>query len=80
MQTAYFARWGFACPPHYNPADFFLDFVSMDYRTPEAEFDSRQRIALLSQAYIAQNAKEIEVQQPTLSMQSCPWDLCWQLL
>ncbi|KAK9828718.1 hypothetical protein WJX72_001697 [[Myrmecia] bisecta] len=49
--TAYFARWGFVCPPQYNPADFFMDFVSMDYRTPEAETDSRERIELLAHAY-----------------------------
>ncbi|KAK9806141.1 hypothetical protein WJX72_003105 [[Myrmecia] bisecta] len=49
--TSYFARWGFACPPQYNPADFFLDLISMDYRTSEAETESRARIELLARAY-----------------------------
>lgn len=52
--TAYFSAAGFPCPSQFNPADFFLDVVSMDYRSPEAEVSSRQRIQLLA----ALNTKE----------------------
>ena len=31
--NSYFAELGFGCPDHFNPADFFLDVISMDYRS-----------------------------------------------
>ena len=37
--------------PEFNPADFFLDVVSMDYRTPEAEAECRERVRLLAEIY-----------------------------
>jgi hypothetical protein len=42
--TAYFGAQGHPCPPNYNPADFFLDLVSMDYRSKDAEEATRNRI------------------------------------
>ena len=46
----YFAKLGFACPENYNPADYFIDVCSIDFRTPEAEARSRGRVKLLTQA------------------------------
>ena len=31
----YFKRNGFKCLPNYNQADYFLDIISMDYRSKE---------------------------------------------
>lgn len=49
--TAWFSSAGFQCPAEFNPADFFLDVVSMDYRSSEAEESSRKRINLLNEHY-----------------------------
>ena len=44
----YFTTLGFPCPDLFNPADYFLDVVSIDNRSPEEEEKSRQRIELLT--------------------------------
>lgn len=44
----YFSTAGFDCPREFNPADYFLDVISMDYRSPEVEAASRRRISLLA--------------------------------
>lgn len=49
---------GFPCPELYNPADFFLDVVSMDYRTTEVEDDSRQRVKQLALTFQSQPAED----------------------
>lgn len=49
--TQWFADAGFACPAEFNPADFFLDVVSMDYRSSSVETMSRNRIHLLGNHY-----------------------------
>jgi hypothetical protein len=54
--TSWFAAAGFACPELFNPADFFLDVCSMDYRSPEAEAASRRRIGLLGDLYEREGA------------------------
>lgn len=33
--VAYFSGLSYRCPRHFNPADFFLDLLSIDYRTPQ---------------------------------------------
>ena len=43
----YFGTLGFPCPDLFNPADYFLDVVSVDNRSPEEEKKSKQRIELL---------------------------------
>ncbi len=52
--VGYFTDAGFPTPPEFNPADFFLDVVSMDYRSPEEEGASRRRIQLLADRYGAE--------------------------
>lgn len=42
----YFSKQGFTCPPNVTISDFALDVVSMDYRSKEAEKESRERIKL----------------------------------
>eukprot|EP00736_Rhodelphis_marinus_P011077 Rmarinus@m.24838 len=41
--VSYFTERGHPCPQHYNPADFFLDLIALDYRSPELEKSSRGR-------------------------------------
>ena len=52
--TAWFTTAGFPCPPEFNPADFFLDVVSMDYRNQKEEVASRRRIQLLGDTYASE--------------------------
>lgn len=48
---AYFARLGSACPHGFNPADYFLDQLSLDVRTSESEKTTRARIEMFAQHY-----------------------------
>lgn len=47
----WFAGCNFPCPGEFNPADFFLDVVSMDYRSGGEESSSRRRIQLLGDLF-----------------------------
>jgi ABC-type multidrug transport system ATPase subunit len=44
----YFSSLGYSCPSHFNPADFFLDILSVDYKTEESEKQSVERISSLA--------------------------------
>lgn len=56
--VAYFTGQGFPCPEHFNPADFFLDVVSLDFRSPEAEEESRARVDGLAEAFATNPPQE----------------------
>mmetsp|Transcript_8531 Transcript_8531/g.7643 ORF Transcript_8531/g.7643 Transcript_8531/m.7643 type:complete len:481 (+) Transcript_8531:366-1808(+) len=43
----YFNKIGYSCPTQYNPADYFLDLVSLDTRTIQSEIETRNTIELL---------------------------------
>ena len=43
----------FACPPLFNPADWFLDVTSADYRAAEMEAQSLARISTFEEAWQA---------------------------
>ena len=55
--TEFFADAGFECPQKFNPADFMLDVVSMDYRNKDCEEKSRRRIDLLADLYVKESPK-----------------------
>jgi ATP-binding cassette, subfamily G (WHITE), eye pigment precursor transporter len=57
--VAHFSAHGFVCPPQYNQSDFFLDTISMDYRTPEATEATRGKITMLADAW-AQKGGDLE--------------------
>ena len=40
----YFRRIGFHCPDHYNPADYFLDLISVDTRNEDARDNTSRRV------------------------------------
>eukprot|EP00871_Galdieria_phlegrea_P004491 jgi/Galph1/5042/GphlegSOOS_G56.1 len=48
---SYFSRLGYQCPEHYNPADYFLDLISIDARNPQLERNSEARVSYLSRTY-----------------------------
>jgi len=60
---AYFASergGGHGCPPHFNPAEFLADLVSVDHSSPEAEAGSRARVKGITDAWAAKVERERE--------------------
>lgn len=47
----YFAKLGFTIPEHFNVADFVIDVLSIDRRTPQKEEKSTARIKYLADHY-----------------------------
>ena len=47
----YFNRLGWSCPSHFNPADFYLDLISLDTRSQELESSTTKRIDMLAAHY-----------------------------
>lgn len=45
--VAYFTALSFRCPSQFNPADYFVDLLSIDPRSEDLERRSRNRVALL---------------------------------
>ena len=68
----HFARLGFACPPFENPADFFLDLLTVqsnseeNVRDPEIEAASRARIQYLIAACPAINISSQNTPPPLI--------------
>jgi ABC-type multidrug transport system ATPase subunit len=56
--VGYFSALGYICPSTFNPADFFIDFLSRDQRSANLEKISRARIASLGDAYAAREATQ----------------------
>jgi ABC-type multidrug transport system ATPase subunit len=56
----YFASIGYPCPEHYNPADFFLDIISRDGRSKEAEQESQKKIEYLAQCFEKYQTQQTE--------------------
>jgi hypothetical protein len=62
----HFAALGHCCPDHYNPPDFLLDLIAVDYRTEETEKSTRARVEELLAAphlSVLPESLEAEVQQ-----------------
>ncbi|KAJ2324608.1 hypothetical protein IWW51_003191 [Coemansia sp. RSA 2702] len=47
----YFESKGFPCPMRQNPADFFIDLMSLNNRSPQDLESSRRRIEFLAQSF-----------------------------
>ena len=54
---AYFEGMGHVCPQFFNPADFFLDILSPDVRTPEREQTTQKRIADFAEVWLSAAAQ-----------------------
>ncbi|KAJ2699964.1 hypothetical protein FB645_005146 [Coemansia sp. IMI 203386] len=55
----YFASIGYQCPMHENPADYFVDLMTLDYRSEEALTKSKEQVNSLVDRfaeYTAQNS------------------------
>ncbi|KAI8319147.1 hypothetical protein GQ54DRAFT_293323 [Martensiomyces pterosporus] len=47
----YFATIGYQCPVHENPADYFVDLMTLDYRSPETLEQSKAQVAQLAESF-----------------------------
>ena len=65
--VSYFEHLGYFCPPEFNPSDFFLDFLSLDQRSPNLEKTSRERIKCLGDAFAARQVQDRE-QEVSMAM------------
>lgn len=48
----YFSRLNFKSPSNFNPADFFLDLLSIDPRSPEREASTKVRVKFLGDKHV----------------------------
>ena len=55
--VAWFGSAGFPCPEEFNPADFFLDLTSVDYRSTSVEEASKSRVLLLTDLFALEGKK-----------------------
>ncbi|KAK9705112.1 hypothetical protein RND81_07G034500 [Saponaria officinalis] len=55
----YFAKLGYPCPDHVNPAEFLADLISVDYSSSESISSSQKRIDALVEAFSRQTASII---------------------
>lgn len=65
--AAHFAAAGHPCPPGHSVADFLLDVTSTDFRSPEAEAASRERVRALADLCAAQGGAATKVRAGTAS-------------
>jgi ABC-type multidrug transport system ATPase subunit len=58
----HFSAHNYACPPSFNPSDFFLDLLSPDNRSPEIQQETKNRIAYLGDVWekVPANTKLID--------------------
>eukprot|EP00178_Gracilaria_changii_P026509 TRINITY_DN815_c0_g1_i2.p1 TRINITY_DN815_c0_g1~~TRINITY_DN815_c0_g1_i2.p1 ORF type:complete len:645 (+),score=141.24 TRINITY_DN815_c0_g1_i2:205-2139(+) len=59
--VAYFSALNFKSPSQFNPADFFLDLLSIDPRSAEREANTKARVEYLGDMY-AKQAKPIAIE------------------
>lgn len=55
--TSYFARLGYKCPPETNPAEYFIDLMSIDTEDPVDAVKDEARIEELANAFARHMAK-----------------------
>ncbi|KAJ2415003.1 hypothetical protein GGI10_001994 [Coemansia sp. RSA 2530] len=48
----YFLKLGYSCPVHENPADYFVDLMTLDYRSDAALTESKMRVADLAYSFM----------------------------
>ncbi|KAJ1812244.1 hypothetical protein LPJ75_003744, partial [Coemansia sp. RSA 2598] len=56
----YFASIGYQCPVHENPADYFIDVMTLDFRNEAALAESRARVTGLVYSFIDHNSKSCQ--------------------
>lgn len=60
--VAYFAALDFHSPAQFNPADFFLDLLSIDPRSPEREQKTKARVEYLGNKYASQGNQVMDLE------------------
>ncbi|KAI8892788.1 P-loop containing nucleoside triphosphate hydrolase protein [Globomyces pollinis-pini] len=86
--VSYFGSQKFEIPKFCNPADFILDISSMDFRTAEAERDSRLRLDIISsfwkehgqELYKSSNANMLDSDAPIKLRQMAPFRISFPIL
>lgn len=76
----HFERLGHKCPELENPADFFLDRISVDGRTEESRGESEARIAMLIQEWErvdSAGASGSDGQPGTMPITNAGWPNYW---
>jgi hypothetical protein len=48
---SHFSALGYPCPELTNPSDFFLDTITVDFRTPDRAVTSTERITLFQKKW-----------------------------
>lgn len=48
----YFNALGYHCPEHFNPADYFLDILSINIKSTQNELESRDRLLYLTSNWV----------------------------
>jgi ABC-type multidrug transport system ATPase subunit len=56
----HFAKYGHVCPESFNPSDFFLDILSPDNRSPEAQLETANRIRYLGDSWEKEAAEVVK--------------------
>ncbi|KAJ2781472.1 hypothetical protein H4R18_002846 [Coemansia javaensis] len=57
----YFAGLGYRCPMHENPADYFIDLMTIDYTSEQALAESRARVASMAHTFAQHSHKRAEL-------------------
>ncbi len=60
----YFKSLGYTCPEHFNPADYFLDLLSIDYKSSEAETETKNRLHFLAENW--ERSRQTEMNEANL--------------
>ncbi|KAJ2716673.1 hypothetical protein H4R19_000508 [Coemansia spiralis] len=60
----YFAGLGHPCPVHENPADYYIDLMTLDYHDSQTLADSRERIAQLAHSFVQHDEKKAAAGPP----------------
>ncbi|KAI9503815.1 hypothetical protein GGI26_005960 [Coemansia sp. RSA 1358] len=55
----YFSNIGYQCPVHENPADYFVDLMTLDYRNEHTLTESKNRVSVLVYNYMRYAAKRM---------------------
>ncbi|KAJ2742906.1 hypothetical protein GGI20_004147 [Coemansia sp. BCRC 34301] len=53
----YFAGIGYQCPVHENPADYFIDLMTLDYRSDDALARSKAQVKELAEKFVEREAQ-----------------------
>ncbi|XP_008811977.2 ABC transporter G family member 7 [Phoenix dactylifera] len=61
----YFAKFGYHCPDHVNPAEFLADLISIDYSSAESVHSSQKRIDDLVDA-LSKSTPSIQCTSPIM--------------